>query len=265
MLFCGLDVGSRTTKAVLVDETGAVRGEHVRDSGVDVARAACEVRDDALKQVVASPEDIARTLATGYGRRLVDFADDTVTEITCHARGARRLFPDARTVLDIGGQDSKIIYLAEDGLMRDFAMNDRCAAGTGRFIEAAGSILGIPLERMDAMARDASQAAAINSTCVVFAESEVIGLVAQGRPAAEILAGVCKALVRQVLTLTGAQQMVAPVIFTGGVALNGGMVRALTRAMDGEVRVPHSPQTVGALGAALIALEQQEGRAPDGR
>jgi predicted CoA-substrate-specific enzyme activase len=254
---CGIDVGSRTTKAVLLDGEGKVLSRVVRDSGVDLAESARDVFRTALAEISgAGGEAHPRVLATGYGRRLVDFADATVTEISCHARGARHIFPDARTVLDIGGQDSKIILLEPDGMVKDFSMNDRCAAGTGRFLELAGAILGVRLDQMGEIARHVASPAVINSTCVVFAESEVVGLLSQGRRPEEILAGLHKALAKQIISLLGKHAIESPVIFTGGVALNGGMVRALQDVLKCEIRVPAFPQTVGALGAAIGARDR---------
>ena len=241
---------------MLLDDEGAVVSRVVRDSGVDLAESAGAVYRTALAEAQiagAGREARPRVLATGYGRRLVDFADAVVTEISCHARGALHLFPDARTVLDIGGQDSKIILLGPDGMVKDFSMNDRCAAGTGRFLELAGAILGIPLSGMGEVTRGVESPAVINSTCVVFAESEVIGLLSQGRRPEEILAGLHTALAKQIISLLGKHAIESPVIFTGGVALNGGMVRALEGILKCEIRVPPYPQTVGALGAAISA------------
>ena len=268
MVTCGIDVGSRTTKAVLLDGEGRVVARVVRDSGVDLAEAAREAYKRALSEAHisgAGPEARPRVLATGYGRRLVDFADAVVTEISCHARGARELYPDARTVLDIGGQDSKIILLQPDGMVKDFSMNDRCAAGTGRFLELAGAILGVRLEQMGEITRNVSSPGVINSTCVVFAESEVVGLLSQGRCPEEILAGLHRALAKQIISLLGKHAIDSPVIFTGGVALNGGMVRALEEVLKCEIRVPVFPQTVGALGAALGARERAGLAANPGR
>jgi predicted CoA-substrate-specific enzyme activase len=262
MTLCGIDVGSRTTKAVLLDGTGKVLSRVVQDSGADLAEAAGQVYQSARAQAGLREGGGTRSyvLATGYGRRLVSFADDVVTEISCHARGAVHLFPDARSVLDIGGQDSKLILLGPEGAVKDFSMNERCAAGTGRFLELAGAILGIPLRGMGEVSRGIESPAVINSTCVVFAESEVIGLVSQGRRPAEILAGLHYALVKQIISLLGSHDIESPLIFTGGVALNEGMVRALRETVRCEVRVPEFPQTVGALGAALIAESRARGR-----
>jgi predicted CoA-substrate-specific enzyme activase len=207
-----------------------------------------------LKDAGVRRRDVSRTVATGYGRQIVPFADLTVTEITCQARGVRRLFDGVRSVVDIGGQDSKVIRLDAGGSVRDFAMNERCAAGTGRFLEIVAARLDIPLESLCGMAAGSRKPAAINSTCVVFAESEIIGLLASGVPREDIAAGVEKSLATRVASLAG-RMIEDPVIFTGGVALLPGVAAALEEALGVRLMVAPDPQMTCALGAALIAAE----------
>ena len=253
--WCGIDVGARTTKAVVLGEDSAILGRALQRSGPHPVRTAELVRDDALRAAGLERDDLAAVVATGYGRGSIAFASQVFTEITCHARGVCHLLPDVRTIVDIGGQDSKIIFLDDRGLVCDFAMNERCAAGTGRFLEVLADIVHVPLERMADEARRAASPVRISSTCAVFAESEVVGLLSRGTPAPDIVAGVHEALAKRVVALCRGIRARPPIAFTGGGALNGGMVEALSRALGEEVLVPERPQTTGALGAALIAAE----------
>ena len=211
-----------------------------------------ELFDAALGDAGIGRDDVSRVIATGYGRHAVGFADEAVTEITCHARGASHLVPEARTIVDIGGQDSKFIRLDRSGAVRDFVMNDRCAAGTGCFLEVVARKLELALDALgDAAARSTSPAT-INSTCVVFAETEIIGLLAAATPPEDIVAGVQIALVTRLASMAGTVAQ-PPVVFTGGVALIAGMAGALESALDRPITVAPDPQLTGALGAALLA------------
>jgi len=251
--YAGIDAGSRTIKVLLVDADGRdVVASGIRDQGVDQEGLARELFTETLRSEGFSRRDVKRIVATGYGRDIVAFADTTVTEITCHARGVRFRAAEAMTIIDIGGQDTKVIRLADDGVVRDFAMNDRCAAGTGRFLEVVAARLGVKLEALGRMAAMARAPATINSTCVVFAESEIIGLLASGTAPQDIAAGVQNSLATRVSTLVRGN-IEEPVIFTGGVALLPGMVYALETALGQSVAVAERPQFTGALGAALVA------------
>ena len=193
-------------------------------------------------------------VATGYGRNTVGFADATVTEISCHACGVRRVAPDAMTVIDIGGQDSKLIRLDKAGLVQDFAMNDRCAAGTGCFLEVVARRLGLTLESLGQIAGRSAKPAPISSTCVVFAETEIIGLLAAGAGPEDIVAGVQASIATRVGSMAG-RKVEPPVVFTGGVAMIPGMDVALGAVLGHAVSVAPEPQMTGALGAALLAAE----------
>jgi (R)-2-hydroxyacyl-CoA dehydratese activating ATPase len=252
-LFSGIDAGARATKTVIIDGGGNVVAQALRKSGPDPEANSEAVFAEALSAGGIRRADVAQVVATGYGRGSIKFAGRVVTEITCHARGVRHLLPQARTIVDIGGQDSKIIFLDADGSVRDFAMNERCAAGTGRFLEVLSDIVHVPLDKMAAVAAGSASPCVITSTCAVFAESEVVGLLSQGRSAADVIAGVHEALAKRVVSLCRGIRAVPPVAFTGGVALNAGMVAALARALGEEIVVPEHPQLTGALGAALIA------------
>ena len=251
--FAGVDVGSATAKAVLVDADGAMRAHVVLPSGGNLSLAADKVLAAALDRAGAARTDIAALIATGYGRESVANRTRAVTEITCHAKGAHALFPDARSVIDIGGQDSKAISLDAAGMIRKFEMNDKCAAGTGRFLEVMARTLEVPLDEVGPRALAADAPAKISSTCTVFAESEVISLLAQGQPVERILAGLCLAISQRVNSLASRAGMAPRVIMTGGVAKNIGVVRAIEKAVGFPLTVPDEPQIMGALGAALLA------------
>ncbi len=257
MLFAGIDVGSRTTKAVLLDAQGRVAAQCVADTGVQGARAADEVLGVCLGQARISRGALRRVVATGYGRKNVAAADVRLTEISCHARGAHQVVHGVRTVVDIGGQDSKAILLDGSGRMVDFAMNDRCAAGTGRFLEVMAKVLEIGLDAMGDVPEGApSQCAPINSLCTVFAESEVISLLAVGRAVADIVRGVHAAIAERTAALLSRVGFEPPVIMSGGVALNRGVVAALQQRLQRPVEVPRDPQLIGALGAACLARDE---------
>jgi len=253
MVFAGIDAGSRAVKVVVVDAAdGRVLSGKMHDQGVEQEALAADLLDQALHEAGHTRADLARVIATGYGRNQITFADSTVTEITCHAKGVRRLNADAMTIVEIGGQDSKLIRLDGSGLVRDFAMNDRCAAGTGRFLEVVAARLGTGLEDLGRMARKSLNPASISSMCVVFAETEIVGLLATGAAAADIVAGVQASIAKRVVAMAG-RNMDEPVYFTGGVALVPGMAEAVAQALGRPVKVAQNPQYTGALGAALIA------------
>jgi (R)-2-hydroxyacyl-CoA dehydratese activating ATPase len=258
MICAGIDGGSRAIKIVLVDcKTGRVLASGIRDQGVDHERLAKELLGDVAKKAGRGRKDvrIARIVATGYTRNALRFADTTVTEITCHAAGVHRLVPRAATIVEIGGQDSKLLRLAGGGSVRDFAMNDRCAAGTGRFLEVVAARLGVGLHDLGRLARAAKSPAPISSMCVVFAETEVIGLLASGARPADIVAGVQSSIATRVAAMIG-RDVTPPVVFTGGVALIPGMAKVMAVALDAPVRVAPQPQMTGALGAAVLACRQ---------
>jgi predicted CoA-substrate-specific enzyme activase len=259
MICAGVDAGSRSTKVVLFDPArNAVIGRAIADQGVDQARLAEELLAKVCGESGVDRARLASTIATGYGRNAVKFATTTVTEITCHARGVHYLVPAARTVIEIGGQDSKCITLENGGRVRDFAMNDRCAAGSGRFLEMVATRLGVDLPALGELSARSRNAAVISSMCVVFAETEIIGLLAEGLPPADIAAGVQNAIAQRVVALAG-RSVAPPVCFTGGVALQAGMVQAVSNVLGSEVLIPPLPQFTGALGAALIAAKRGTG------
>lgn len=256
MICAGIDAGSRSIKAVLFDTSRSeVLSSGLAEQGVEQERLARDLFEKLLEQAQLERSRVSGIVATGYGRNAIRFADTTITEITCHARGVHRFAPDARTIIEMGGQDSKVIFLEDGGRVRDFAMNDRCAAGTGHFLEMVASRLEMNWDQLSALAGQSQKPAPISNTCAVFAETEIIGLLAEGKPLPDIVAGVQKAIATRVSALAG-RLISPPVYFTGGVALQKGMARAFEEVLSCPVRVPPQPQFTGALGAALSAIHR---------
>ena len=252
----GLDLGSTAAKAVLVDASGTIIGKRLDDSGRPPADAAADLVRSLLDDHGISE---ARTVATGYGRALAESAGRKVTEITCHARGVSRLHPDAAAILDIGGQDAKAIRLGRDGAVEDFVMNDRCAAGTGRFLEVAARRYSLSVGELSAFCSDdpgrgeGIEPFEISSTCVVFAESELVGLNARGMPPIEALRAVHRAIARRVALLLKQVEAKEPVYFAGGVARNAALRKAVALETGLRIELADEAQFTGALGAALFA------------
>lgn len=249
----GVDVGSAAAKAVVWDANARTllgrallpTGWNARESGAATLDAACKVAGIQRK-------DLLRVVGTGYGRISLPFADKTITEITCHALGAAHLFPGTGVVLDIGGQDSKVIGVDDDGTVQDFVMNDKCAAGTGRFLQVVSGILGVDLPELgQAAAR--GRPVPISSMCAVFAETEIISLLAQGTPLEDVAAGVFLSIARRMRGLAGRIPMRGICVFTGGLATSPAFGDLLSTELGVRVTVPQDPQVVGALGAALAA------------
>lgn len=254
--FAGIDSGSTTTNMVALDAEGDVAASTVVRTGAKAERGAKAAFDDICTQLDAAPEDFAAIVATGYGRANIQFATSTVTEITCHARGAHELAPQVRSIVDIGGQDSKIICLDADGNVSNFVMNDKCAAGTGRFLEAMARTVEMPLEEMARCGLTYKNDVTISSMCTVFAESEVISLIADNIPEADIVHGLNNAIASRTSSMASRAKAEAPYMMTGGVARNPGVVAALEEALGSRLFVPEDPDLCGALGAALFALEE---------
>lgn len=256
MYTVGIDGGSRAIKIVILDSaTGQIVAAGSCDQGVDHNTLATALFERLLTQAHLERSQIARSIATGYTRNLITFADSTITEITCHAVGVKRQVPAVRTIIEIGGQDSKLLRLEATGTVRDFAMNDRCAAGTGRFLEVVAQRLDTHLTELGVLARESRQPAPISSTCVVFAETEIIGLLASGTPRQDIIAGVQHAIASRVAAMAG-RDLVQPIVFTGGVAMVPGMREALQSVLNKPVELAPDPQITGALGAAILAAKE---------
>ncbi len=254
MITAGVDVGAITAKAAICRD-GSLLATSVIQAGYDRAAAALQVLDQALAGAGLARDEVACLVATGYGRVQVPGAQRTVTEITCHARGAYFLCPDVRTVIDIGGQDSKVIAVGAAGRVLDFVMNDKCAAGSGRFLEVMARALEVDVADFGALALSAPRRAKISSTCTVFAESEVVTHLAAGVPRDEIAAGIHEAIATRIATMAGRIGVQDVVVLTGGVARNAGVARMLEEKLGHHVVVPEQAQLAGAIGAALIAHE----------
>lgn len=254
MAICaGIDGGSRAVKVTLMERPSLRKlASGVADQGVDCRAVARKLLEELLAANGLARRDIARIVATGYARGAIDFADETVTEITCQALGVKHSVGEVSTVIDIGGQDSKVIWLDPDGTVRDFVMNDRCAAGTGRFLEMVASRLGVDLEGLGRLALRAQHPVRISSTCAVFAETEIVGMLSSGAAPEDIAAGV-QASVASRIAAMACGKAERPVVLTGGVALVAGMAEAIGRKLGADVTVAPDPQTTCALGAAIIA------------
>ncbi|MCX7981345.1 MAG: acyl-CoA dehydratase activase [Syntrophales bacterium] len=253
MPFGGIDIGSTMTKAVIIDDNGRPLGSLVGPTGVEHRHLAYRVMEEAARKAGIGREEISFIVATGYGRLNCPFADRQVTEITCHARGVKEEFPDVRLIIDIGGQDSKGIKLDEAGKIVDFVMNDKCAAGTGRFLEIIADTLGIPLAKMGEISLQAREVVKISNTCTVFAEHEVISRLAEGAGVAEICAGLHEAIGGRIAAMVRHLKVEGTAVVTGGGAKNIGLVNVLSRKLDCNVQVPKNPFLTGAYGAALLA------------
>ena len=253
--FLGVDLGSTTAKVVVLDDDGALRAAEVVQMGA-VSRAGCaRAMERALSSAGIGRDDVTTAIATGYGRRLVPDVDRTFTEITCHGRGAAALSPGTRLVVDIGGQDSKAIAVDDDGIVENFAMNDRCASGTGRFFEVLARAIECELDELAGLALSGEKVLEVSSMCATFAETELISLLAQGEAREDIAASVHRAVAARTLGLVAQVGRRAPVVMTGGVARNAAAVRFLAEALGEEITVPSAPQITGAYGAALLARE----------
>lgn len=252
----GVDFGSTTAKTVILDGQGKIVASCIASMGAVSGEGVQTSISGALKQAGINQEDVAFTVTTGYGRRMLDISQKSYTEITCHARGAVALVPDARLVIDIGGQDSKVIAVDANGLVETFAMNDRCAAGTGKFLEVLARAVDIELGKMGGTALDAKQELKISSMCATFAETEVISLLAEGHSKPDVLGAVHAAIAARTAGLVGRVGKRLPVVMTGGVAKNVAAVHHIEKALNTKLVLPEDPQIAGALGAALFALDE---------
>ena len=255
--FLGLDVGSTASKCVIVDAQGMIVGRGLHPSGAGtIGPRACV--DAAISQVegLTSCDEVESSCATGYGRHLESWADAQMSELSCHAKGAVRLFPGVRTVIDIGGQDAKVLCISKDGRLTDFVMNDKCAAGTGRFLDVMAGVFGCAVADLSDLDRESSEVAPISSTCTVFAESEVISKLAAGIAIPNIVAGVHESVVERTYGLAKRAGITPEVAMTGGVALNAALRERLERRLGHAIATNGLAQYVGAYGAALFACEK---------
>jgi predicted CoA-substrate-specific enzyme activase len=255
MIFAGVDVGAATAKAVIFCDN-SVSGYAVIPTGHDVKLAAEQAVQQAIKRAgISSPiGKLDYVISTGYARNAVAFADKSTTEIICHAKGANFIFPEVRTIIDIGGQDSKAIEVDDEGNVRDFIMNDKCAAGTGRFLEVmAGVLQAGSVDNMGPLSLKSEDPCQISSTCTIFAESEVVSLRAEGRSREDLIAGVHDSIASRVTNMSRRLNIKPMLVFTGGVAKNAGVKKSLEAKFGISIAVPEEPQIIGALGAALFA------------
>ena len=260
-LFLGLDLGASRTKAAVIDNAGQLRGHAVKKSGIDFAHTARVCLDMALEMAGATQADIAAAVATGYGRSNVGFVTDiTKTEIGCLARGAYHAFPQAITIIDIGGQDNKVVKVDASGKRQSFKMNRKCAAGTGAFLEEMANRLDVSLEQMNALASQATQMIKLGSFCTVFSATEVLENIRAGRPVADIVKGIFYSMIKRVLEMDALGERV---VMTGGVVAHNPYLVAMTAELiERPVLVGTQPQFVGAIGAALFARDGEGAETP---
>lgn len=252
-MYLGVDIGSSSSKAVILDEGGNIAGQAVINIGTG-SRGPQKVIEEALAQAGIERTQIARTVVTGYGRMTFEGADKQITEISCHAKGVSAVAPGARTIIDIGGQDAKVISIDELGNVKNFVMNEKCAAGTGRFLEVMGRVLDTTIDGLSDMAERGTDGVTISSTCTVFAESEMISQLAAGKKIEDVALGAHKSIAQRVAGLVNRIGISPEVVLSGGVALNESVIRALEKELGYDIIRLKSPQTMGALGAAIYAM-----------
>ena len=257
MYTLGIDIGSTTSKCVLLKDGTEIVGTSivVAGTGTDGPHQALE---EVLKTAGVKEEDVAYTIATGYGRKRFEGADGELSELSCHARGVHFTFPDVRTVIDIGGQDAKVLALNDKGRMMNFVMNDKCAAGTGRFLDVMATILKLDISDLEVEAAKAENPASISSTCTVFAGSEVISQLAAGTNLPDLVAGICQSVATRVASLARRAGVKEKVCMSGGVARNAGVRNAMAKELGVEIVYSDMAQLMGALGAALYAYENRK-------
>ncbi len=254
--YCGVDVGASTTKAVIINAEAEVLGRAVGPSGMDFEKSARDCLARALIEAKLEEGAIARTISTGYGRRNVEFAEGHKTEISCHAKGCYHCFPREITVVDIGGQDNKIIHLAANGSRKGFKMNRKCAAGTGAFLEEIASRVNLPVSELDSVARQSTEEVTLGSFCTVFTQTEILAKIRRGAKVPDIVKGAFRSVIKRIVEMDPLEGEVA---LTGGVvAHNPVIVEMFTEQLGKEVLVPPDPQSAGALGAALFAMEDSQ-------
>lgn len=259
-IYVGIDSGSTTTNAAAIDEEGLLLAYAILRTGAKAADAASGALEEIRKKLGASSDRIAEVVATGYGREFIRSADETVTEISCHAKGAHFWNPDVRTIIDIGGQDSKVICLDENGNVSGFVMNDKCAAGTGRFLEMMAHTLELSLDEMSRLGLKWKKDLTITSTCTVFAESEVVSLIAQNVQTGDIIHALNKSVASRTVSMVRRVKGGAPFMMTGGVARNEGVVKELKKLLGSKFYVSENPDLAGAFGAALFAREKSKNK-----
>lgn len=255
MPVAGIDVGSSTAKAVILEDDQIIASSILPVTS-NVTKVAHEVMKKALGEAELSMKDLACVVSTGYGRNAVSFAHKVITGIICHAKGVHFWIPKVGTIIDIGAQDSKVIRVGGHGDVTNFVMKDKCAAGSGRFLELMAHTLGVGIEDMGPLSLKSHGPSQISSTCTLFAESEVVSLRAEGKTLEDLIAGIHRAIAKRVFMMGSSLRYEKEIVFTGGVAKNSGVRKALEAVCGGEILVPQDPQMTGALGSAMIALSE---------
>ena len=255
MYYLGIDIGSTTSKAVVINEKGEIVAKEIVIAGIGTDGSR-QVYEKILEQVPA--EQIARVTSTGYGRKLFEAANAEISELSCHAKGVFHTFPQTRTIIDIGGQDAKVLLLNDKGRMVNFVMNDKCAAGTGRFLDVMANILHLQIGDLQEEYFKSKQPINISNTCTVFAESEVISQLAAGQEKADVIAGICISVANRVASLAKRVGIKEKVCMSGGVARNQGVRDAMSKKLEMEILFSPDAQYMGALGAALYSLEEAQ-------
>jgi predicted CoA-substrate-specific enzyme activase len=259
MIIAGVDIGSTTSKAVLLDDQDQILAFRIIATGFDRNQSGEEVLEQALQEAGLRREDVSCVASTGYGRRSLLSAEKVWPEIICHAKGTFFLYPGVKTIIDIGGQDSKVIEMNGQGTVQRFEMNDKCAAGTGRFFEVlTGRLLGIPLDELGPLALQSTEPSPLSTMCTIFAESEIISLLSTGTPKEDIAAGMHRAVAKRVVCMgkSGQISFPEPIIFSGGVAKNVDVTRAFEEILRKKVQPIERPQITAALGVALLAKQE---------
>jgi len=256
-MYIGIDAGASATKAVIVDKKGKIVSYSIVPSGINFKTSSEKALEKALEKATLGLKDVTYTVSTGYGRALVN-SKATSSEIVCVSRGVHKLFPSVRTIIDVGGQDSKAVRIEEDGKVSNFVMNDKCAAGTGRFLEVMSNVLGKPINELSVLHFKSSKPVKISSTCTVFAESEVISHISKGSEIADVIAGLHKAIAERIYNMSSRIGFEKDLAFTGGVAKNQGFVDALSKKIGLPPTLPAEPQIICGYGAALAAIKKYE-------
>jgi predicted CoA-substrate-specific enzyme activase len=252
--FVGVDIGSTMTKVVILDQEKEIQASLVKFTDAEQRQLAEQTMKEALERAGIEWKTIECIVATGYGRINVPFADQQISELSCHSKGVAELFPSAKTAIDIGGQDSKGMKISEGKLM-DFVMNDKCAAGTGRYLELTAASLGLKVEDLESIGSKTKNQVMISSTCSIFAQQEIISLISKGVPIEDIVAGLHDAIASRVVRMVMRMGIERDVVFTGGVAKNAGVVDAIEERLGYEILVPEEPLLTGAMGGALLGRE----------
>ena len=257
MFTMGIDIGSTSSKAVILEDEIRVAARKVIEAGIG-SEGPDRVFADALSEAGITREEITRVMATGYGRMTFPGADDQASELSCHGKGIHYLIPEARVVIDIGGQDAKVMQINERGALLNFVMNDKCAAGTGRFLDVMAGILSVQTSELAELAAKAEEPLSISSVCTVFAESEVISHLAAGATRSDVAAGIHQSVAKRVAGLGNRIGFQGPIAMSGGVALNAGVVRALEHELGKQIVTHPDAQLAGAYGAAILAFEKEK-------